>query len=647
VVSEKRPGEKSFGISRLDSVAVLNVHRLIYRDADVGWNIVTSHLLLVQHWAAAPTAIRQQACDVLDHILIIAPRNITTGGEELQRRIQTQVLEALASQAESDLRTTTTPQSQTSTDIGIRRGALETLFKILEVNGHSFVCGWERVFGLLRSACPSDPDRALSAEEAASVALQATQVSSARTPVLVRASFPSLQLICTDFLGSLNAEELRLCVSTLADYGKQPEDVNVALTVRNIHNPDIAYRMLVAEGGSSRGQAGGLLWQVSDHLQARCKQDTSREAEYRELWMYLLIQLLYLCRDARQEVRDGAIQTLFRTLEIYGSTLDEQAWDRCLWEIVFPLFDWLNLVIGQIKSQGVPSLPARNGDVDEGDDLVPKQWDASKILALSSTASVFTDFFSPKLVHTAKFRETWTNYLGQLRDAFVRDTPTVATAAMECFERLLRSSVKAELPDDDERVKWAWEEAWRVWDDLGSEVLRRANDSSKDHFSQGNLAAFVRVVNPIQARLALGLARCRRLLEIIRGALTYARSQDYRTDIDSLSPVQAAVLDTIDAIDLEADVHLPAAVLSDLAEYTTLAFVAAFDVDTLAYQRRTAPTQTVTVTYIALFKAAMPRVLQLYGRFKDRAAVYNDGAVETVLAVGFLALETCCAAICC
>jgi hypothetical protein len=225
---KKRPGEKSFGISRLDSVAVLNVHRLIYRDADVGWNIVTSHLLLVQHWAAAPAAIRQQACDVLDHILLIAPRNVTTGSEELQRRIQSQVLEALASQAEFDL---STLQSQTSTDIGIRRGALETLFKILEVNGHSFVCGWELVFGLLRSACPSYPDRALSDSAAASVALQATQVSSTRTPVLIRASFPSLQLICTDFLGSLKADELRLCVSTLADYGKQPEDVNVALTV--------------------------------------------------------------------------------------------------------------------------------------------------------------------------------------------------------------------------------------------------------------------------------------------------------------------------------------------------------------------------------------------------------------------------------
>jgi hypothetical protein len=210
---------------------VLNVHRLIYREPSVGWNVVTLHLLLVQHWTAAPAAIRLQACEVLDHILTIAPRNVTTGGEELQRRVQAQVLEALASQADPDLRSSHGQSS--STDIDIRKGALETLYKILEVSGHSFICGWERIFSLLRSACPSDTERNLSNPEAASAALQATTTaSSARTPVLVRASFPSIQLICTDFLASLSVDELRLCVTTLADYGKQPEDVNVALTVR-------------------------------------------------------------------------------------------------------------------------------------------------------------------------------------------------------------------------------------------------------------------------------------------------------------------------------------------------------------------------------------------------------------------------------
>lgn len=242
-LSEQRSGEKSFGVSKLGVVALLNVHRLIYRDPSVGWNRVTSHLLLIQHYVVAPIVIRLQAADVLDQILLAAPKNLSTGGDELQRRIQTQVLVALAEQAEPAMR----PQS--STDIEIRRLALDTLFKILESNGHSFIAGWERIFHVLRTACPPplayahspvpdsrrsldtiDKDNGQLAVKSAGMYFGAEGV--ARTPVLVRTSFPSLQLICTDFLGALTIDELRDCIGTLADFGKQADDVNVALTVR-------------------------------------------------------------------------------------------------------------------------------------------------------------------------------------------------------------------------------------------------------------------------------------------------------------------------------------------------------------------------------------------------------------------------------
>lgn len=242
-MGEQRLGEKSFGVSKLGVVSLLNVHRLIYRAPSVGWDLVTSHLLLVQHHVVAPVGIRLQAADVLDQILVVAPKNLSTGGDELQRRIQTQVLVALAEQAEPAMR----PQS--STDIEIRRLALDTLFKILESNGHSFVAGWERIFHVLRTACPPalayahspavDSRRSLDTIDEHNDQIAVKQAGSyfggegvARTPILVRTSFPSLQLICTDFLGALTIDELRDCIGTLADFGKQADDVNVALTVR-------------------------------------------------------------------------------------------------------------------------------------------------------------------------------------------------------------------------------------------------------------------------------------------------------------------------------------------------------------------------------------------------------------------------------
>ena len=124
--------------------------------------------------------------------------------------------------------------------------ALDALFKILETNGHSFVTGWEQIFDILRTACPSPlafappspaPPSPLESISEGQLSSRRSPTafdfgSGSRSPVLVRTSFPSLQLICTDFLEGLTIDELRVCISTLAEFGKQGDDVNVALTVR-------------------------------------------------------------------------------------------------------------------------------------------------------------------------------------------------------------------------------------------------------------------------------------------------------------------------------------------------------------------------------------------------------------------------------
>ncbi|KAK7679003.1 hypothetical protein QCA50_017947 [Cerrena zonata] len=70
-----------FGIGKLGGVATLNIHRLIYRDPDIAWDVITAHLLSVIKYFAAPSAIRVQAARVLDDILIVVPRNLSTTGE--------------------------------------------------------------------------------------------------------------------------------------------------------------------------------------------------------------------------------------------------------------------------------------------------------------------------------------------------------------------------------------------------------------------------------------------------------------------------------------------------------------------------------------------------------------------------------------
>ncbi|GAA5943397.1 Mon2p [Sporobolomyces koalae] len=629
--------EKSFGIAKVGVVALFNVQRLVAKDPALGWNLVTSHLLLVLHSVSIPTSIRLQAADVLDSILILAPKNLTTAPLDVQRRAQIQVLTALSSQADP------APRLQTTTDVDVRRMALESLLKILETNGHAFVVGWDQIFHVLRTACPtshplffapSSPQPPPVPSSAASDTTSRRSLDtigendriepmtplarpgqgnsyfpserSAKASVLVRTSFPSLQLICSDFLGGLAVDDLRDCIATLAEFGKQAEDVNVALT------------------------AGGLLWSVSDHVQAK-RRAAQGDDRHGELWMFLLRQLLRLCRDSRQEVRDAAITNIFRSISMYGSTLSKETWEACSHDIIFPLVEDVTLAMdSQTEAyldddKSAQTVPQAHGPPIR---LVDKQWDDSKMLVLRSMGDVFFEYLS-QIVKTDRYEETWSTFVEHLSSSFIRDRPGPATAAMQSLEKVLTVSLES---TEAARIASSWEVAWTAWDKIGSSIEDNSRSlDSNQIFTQTNLEAFVRVVLPIYTPpyIAFDLDRINRLLAILKVVLVYACSPDYRADIDGLMPLQSSILEVVAVIKLDEVPGSASAVLSDLSDYLTLAYVAPFEAPPDSSGRLK---QSQNVTFIALTKEVMPHVLWLYQKHSNDTAIYERGAIEKMLA---------------
>jgi hypothetical protein len=95
------------------------------------------------------------------------------------------------------------------------------------------------------------------------------------------------------------------------------------------------------------------------------------------------------------------------------------------------------------------------------------------------------------------------------------------------------------------------------------------------------------------------------------------------------------VLNEVMGVDLSAE-SSPSLVMSDLSEFTTLPFLAAFDVIPLPTAHAdNLPTKVAPkrVTYIALSKKTMPTLVDLYMQFKDKAEIYIDGTLESVLSV--------------
>ncbi|KAJ7752413.1 hypothetical protein DFH07DRAFT_520905 [Mycena maculata] len=611
-----------FGINKLGGVALLNIHRLIYRSRDVAWDTITNHLLSIICLPYAPQGIRVQAARVLDEILVIVPRNLTTTGE-LQAEVQKRVLDVLAQQVVPDY---SSSGGSTSTSVELRRMGLETLHQILEASGHTLVVGWETIFEMLASVCkPAPPARAASLDSLAALSSPPSpQLRTKPVPLglgnpseksytaLVKIAFQSLTLVC-DSISSLSPTHLRLCISTLGQFGRQA-DTNIALTA-----------------------AASLLWSVSDAIQSKRK-NAEEEPEYNSLWMFLLLEVLGLCTDARPEVRDGAIQTLFRTMQLYGATLSQETWDQCIWKVTFPLLDSLTTEIRQFAA----SSSSRTGEAPITTTPVPPEqaWDESKTLALHSIGSIFHDFLSSKIIHLDSFVSAWDVFVNHIQDTVLLDNRSISPPALRCLEKAVRASSNASS-DVQIKVTEIWERVWKMCDSVSDAIVRRGNavtlnaaapESPHKPFTQESLVAFLDVIRCTRStsRTLDGaewpLERLTRLMAILKGILTYPNSPDYRPDIDQLPPVQTIVLETIFDIDLSAP-GSPSLVMKDLSEFTTLPFLAAFNVPsnpkTQAPQRR--------VTYTALAKKTMPMLVDLFLRFKEREEIFVDGTIEAVL----------------
>lgn len=84
----------------------------------------------------------------------------------------------------------------------------------------------------------------------------------------------------------------------------------------------------------------------------------------------------------------------------------------------------------------------------------------------------------------------------------------------------------------------------------------------------------------------------------------------------------------------------PSLLLTDLAYFSTLAFLVEAQPAPVHAQPDTRILKSKPLTYIALCKRVMPLLAHLFSRFKASAEIYADGTVEAVLSVSVVALHS-------
>ena len=426
-------------------------------------------------FSQASLIIRLQACDIISTLVFrvveTLPKVQTDSPMLLDWGIQDTVLKPLMRLVTANKELvdgeTESPIVNSATDTDVQRIALSTLNRVLQSAGENFTPeGYDVIFDIIRNASPK---------------LQRSSL------MVIRVAFPALQLICTDFLHALNDNNLTKCITTVGRFASQVEDMNIALT------------------------SVGLLWSLCDFLRGKRKSgspETASSASLDLLEKTILLQLSALSGDARPEVRNTSIQTLFRAISMtFGPMWSSNQWNLIVEEVIFESMrrlsqhsdearrktlsahivgfnettsaSWIHVDAIKAKIQ-TPAEPT--GNVESMTKVgILKQWDEAKVLLLSGIANVVSDYL-PVLLESEAFWRGESSMWSHILEFFFDDacgvswseddsTPilrrqdsAVAAAAVKGLRQLLKKpSQVMEQPDGFMKIRHMWRNAWDIY----------------------------------------------------------------------------------------------------------------------------------------------------------------------------------------
>ena len=218
--------QDQFALAKLGDLAAINLERLLVAPPEKsGWTPLVSELIDTLTSASATAPVRGRAAEILVRVVLDAAKAVSSEPKDARGTIQLRLLKALRSglaPLESDDRAIAVANH--ATDIDIHRIILDGLKSLLEGCGEALVSGWDTAFEIIDSIFVERRFPAGNIMEPVIVT---------RSARLIKSSFASLQLICSDFLPSLPSSCFLHLVDTLYNFCSQDDDLNVALTVRD------------------------------------------------------------------------------------------------------------------------------------------------------------------------------------------------------------------------------------------------------------------------------------------------------------------------------------------------------------------------------------------------------------------------------
>lgn len=580
-------------LDRIDQIAHYNLHRLSRsKPSGSNWtilmNVFTDHLSSTIIVVDVRISAARKLNDILDRLVT----STNDADIEVQNEVTIRCLEALETMISSIWRQNAT-KSSSNCSLEIHAMGLETLTSILEQRGDVLRSGWDVVFNIVTSALR------MTEQPAAQSDTKETSLAASvpKSPKLIRLSFASLQLACSDFLTVIPNRHFPALLDTLSFFCSQTQDFNISLTsmafFRNLSDflqlEDKDFDRTFTEANMTETES-----EIFEPIDV--KGDSTSPPN---VWVSLLLHLARLVTDDRVEVRHSALHTMFGIVDTCGERLDAEAWMLCF-QVVF------------LRLLSTTEKLLQSGRNVEGDEEPP--WDDTAIILVQRLSKIFMQALGTGSVHS-KFSNLWTQILTRYAKLLEVGSLDLDKTIFTAITEILATSGKEAI-----RRKSSHDLVWAIW--------REHDPSHRDlHGACSNhdaLTAYLQYICQLHRLLDEGFDthQAEAVMSNLRLCITRSTHVRYGSDLDEMTAVQKLVLEIMKLI-----TSSPSGILVKIVEEY------GFLVD-LAFHGRVGPI-TKGKTFIALSRAAMT---ELEGFVKEHC-ISPDTPTAHLLFISLRALD--------
>jgi Dimerisation and cyclophilin-binding domain of Mon2/Guanine nucleotide exchange factor in Golgi transport N-terminal len=315
--------ELQFFLSHMGEIARLNLLRLVSEPPiKSGWTLIFQSLFHVVGLTEVPNSQRLQPIALMNRIVVESMNMLGEDNHAENAKVQLRCLQVFQSQYEILYDDSPARAENTTLDFEIHVRLLDALHSVLESCNNIDQNGWKIILQLICS--PYSPG--YPAKDVHGVPNFAHDIVKARSPKLVQPSFGCLQLVGSDFLALLSITDLTNFIDALWLFARQDDNLNIALTSTNFFwNIALYLQSLIGERE--------MPWEDGEVIgvpQLNNIEKANRERSLVEVWMFLVIRLIRMTSNNREDVRDSAIRIFTRVLDLFGHNMSAALWTTCL-----------------------------------------------------------------------------------------------------------------------------------------------------------------------------------------------------------------------------------------------------------------------------------------------------------------------------